>query len=170
MDNTGADKTDPSMASFDVKSDSTDDSNSGSVVDNNSDESVSKRKTKCGTEYNPKGITSERNDDSDSLTEIEDITDSGNHSDAATDDLLLEIYSNGSPKEENISKSVTEETKDVKEGVFSWNSWQEFFANDSNNDHDLNDNQSMVQNNDTYNMSNHSLGTNNDRISALILN
>ena len=170
---TSADKNDAPMASFDVKSDSTDDSNSGSVVDNNSGESVSKQMTNnCGTEYNSNGITSERNDDSDSLTEIEDITDSGNHSDAATDDLLLEIYSNDSPKEENISKSVNEETKEGKEGVFRWNSWQEFFANDSNNDHHLNDNKSdkKVQNNDTYNMSNHSLGTNDNRISALILN
>ena len=176
MDSTGADRNDPIMSSFDIKSETTDDSNSGSVTENNSNQNESNAK-QMPNDFQTNGLTSERNDDSDSLTEIEDITDSGNHSDAATDDLLLEIYSNGennsnkSPKDESNSKSGTiEETKEGKEGVFNWNSWEEFFANDSNNDSDLSDKKSdqKVENNDTYNTSNHSLGTNDNRISALI--
>lgn len=166
MDSSATEKSDPLMNS--------DDSKSGSnTSDNTSEDSDSKRLlTHSGLNYSPNGINSGLNDDSDSLTEIEDITDSGNHSDAATDDLLLEIYSNESPKEENKSVSTDGKGNMEKETVFNWNSWQEFFANDSNNDTDVNDNKSdqKVRNNDTYNTSNHSLGTNDTRISTLILN
>ena len=163
MDNSGTETNDPLIAS--------DDSKSGS---NTSDSKSKPLTTHSGLNYSPNGINCGLNDDSDSLTEIEDITDSGNHSDAATDDLLLEIYSNDSPKEENKSVLSDGNPKDnpEKETIFNWNSWQEFFANDSNNDSELNDNKSdqKVRNNDTYNTSNHSLGTNDNRISTLVLN
>lgn len=125
-------------------------------------------------ESNINGMTAERNDETDSLTEIEDITDSGNHSDAATDDILLEINQNFSPKQENNENNIKDKIES-KDGVFHFNSWQEFFANDindSNNNHDLNESsdQKVVQNNDTYNISNHSLGTNDNRVFALIQN
>ncbi|XP_054163557.1 myb-like protein I [Oppia nitens] len=136
----------------------------------------------------------ERNEDTDSSTEIEDITDSGNHSDAATDDLLLEI-NQISPKSDDTANSSSNDVmtknndnNNNKNEIKECKSWEEFFANDSNNKHDLNDDEKQlqesvdhqkpesVQPNDTYNnnnninKSNQSLGTNDNRISALIIN
>ncbi|CAG2100117.1 unnamed protein product [Medioppia subpectinata] len=142
---------------------------SGSNVDNSCNEI---NLTTLSLNDSPKG-TSDRNEDTDSSTEIEDITDSGNHSDAATDDLLLELCQTISPKGDSNAMNTNEKI-DCTDTTLPSNSWEQYFANESNNTNDLNVlsdiSDTSVQNSDTYNKSNHSLGTNDNTISALTLN
>jgi hypothetical protein len=118
----------------------------------------SKIEENCGLHIDCNIIAlTEKLEDTDSLTETEDITDSGNHSDAAADDILLEIYQSRSHKEHNNNNS----TDLKKDDVFSFNSWQEFFAN---HNHDLQNGQQIDTYNENNNKSNQSFGTNDNRI------
>ncbi|CAG2177822.1 unnamed protein product [Oppiella nova] len=145
--------------------------------DSVSDTDVAFKRLSLSSDNHPKA-----SEDTDSSTEIEDITDSGNHSDAATDDLLLELCQplvTVAANEENNAINGNERNGrngSRDDSVRTLNSWEEFFANDSNNTtQDVmsagrEETATTVHTTDTYHKSNQSLGTNDNRISALILN
>jgi hypothetical protein len=131
---TNIDETNSNVNDLDI--DSSLNSRTGSKIEEN-----------CGLriDCNIIGLT-EKPEDMDSSTETEDITDSGNHSDAAEDDILLEIYQSCSHKEHDNNNSA-----DLKKyDIFSFNSWQEFFAN---HNHGLQNGQQI----DNYNNNNSQL-------------
>jgi hypothetical protein len=98
---TNIDETNSNVNNFDI--DSSFNSRTGSKIEEN-----------CGLhiDCNIIGLT-EKPEGTDSSSETEDITDCGNHSDSAADDIFLKIYQSCSHKEHNNNNSTDLKKDDV---------------------------------------------------------